>query len=251
MLLIYLYIFIIGLVLGSFYNVVGLRVPKRRSIVSPRSMCPNCGHVLTAKELVPVFSYIMQKGKCRSCRIRISPLYASIELVTGLLFVVSFYMLGFKQEPLVSLTLVSLLMIITVSDLAYMLIPNKIIAFFAILFSIERASIPLTPWYDSIIGGLVGFFLLYVIALISKGGMGGGDIKLYAVLGIALGWKIVLLSFFLSTLIGAIGGIVGMMLGKVERGKPMPFGPYITIGTLLAYFFHERLIFWYINMFTL
>jgi leader peptidase (prepilin peptidase) / N-methyltransferase len=251
MLLIYLYIFIVGLVLGSFYNVVGLRMPKKKSIVTPRSACPNCGHVLTAKELVPVFSYVFQKGKCRNCHVRISPLYASMEMLTGLLFVFSFFMFGLEWETIVALTLVSLFMIITVSDLVYMLIPDKVLLFFMVVFLIERICIPLTPWYDSLIGAVVGFALLYIIALISKGGMGGGDIKLYAVLGIALGWKVVLLSFFLSTLIGAIGGSIGMIIGKVERGKPMPFGPYIMIGTLLAYFFHEQIINWYTSMFVM
>ncbi|MBM7701357.1 prepilin peptidase [Metabacillus iocasae] len=245
MLLIQTYLFILGLTLGSFYNVVGLRVAAGESIVRPRSSCPGCGHVLGARELIPVLSYMMQKGKCRSCEARISPLYPIMELLTGILFVLSFRLLGFQLELLVALTLVSLLIIITVSDLRYMIISDKVLLFFLSLLVIERLFIPLTPWWDMLIGGAVGFGLLLLIAILSKGGMGGGDIKLYGVLGLVLGWKLVLVSFFLATLFGAVIGMFGMMVGKVQRGKHMPFGPFIALGVLVAYFYGTELLNWY------
>ncbi|MCC3356551.1 prepilin peptidase [Bacillus sp. REN16] len=246
---IYLYIFIVGLLLGSFFNVVGLRIPAGESIVRPRSACPTCKHQLTAIELIPVFSYILQGGKCRNCKTRISPIYASFELVTAILFTISPLLVGWSKELIIAWTLISLLMIIFVSDLTYMIIPDKVLLFFAPVFIIERIFIPLEPWWDMLAGSIVGFLLLYLIAIISRGGMGGGDIKLYAVLGLVLGWKLVLLSFFLATIFGTVIGLCGMVIGKVKKGKPMPFGPSIVIGTLLAYFFGQDIISWYIELF--
>ncbi|MFS0861730.1 prepilin peptidase [Fredinandcohnia sp. 179-A 10B2 NHS] len=239
------YILIVAILFGSFFNVVGLRIPNGESIVHPRSSCPNCKHQLTAKELVPVFSFLFQKGACRNCGSRISPIYPSVEAVTAILFTISPLLVGWSKELIVAWTLISLLMIIFVSDVTYMIIPDKVLLFFSPVFLIERIFIPLTPWWDMLLGSAVGFLLLLVIALVSKGGMGGGDIKLYAVLGIALGWKLVLLSFFFATITGTILGLVGMALGKVKKGKPMPFGPAIVIGTLVAYYFGNEFLDWY------
>ncbi|WP_238389607.1 A24 family peptidase [Virgibacillus sp. MSP4-1] len=247
--LIYLYLFILGLILGSFFNVVGLRVPEKQSIVKPRSACPHCHRTLTWKELIPVLSYVWQKGKCSSCSQKISPIYPAIELLSGGLFAFSFYMFGFDPEIIVAFTLISLLLIITVSDLAYMLIPNKVLIIFIILLGFERTFIHLHAWYDPLLGFLTGFLLLLGIALVSKGGMGGGDIKLFAVLGVALGLSNLLVAIFLSSLIGAVVGLIGMAAGKVQRKKPVPFGPFIMAGSLIAYFYGSRLIDWYFGFF--
>ncbi|KEF39450.1 prepilin signal peptidase PulO-like peptidase [Schinkia azotoformans MEV2011] len=247
-----LYFFILGLIFGSFFNVVGLRIPNGQSIVFPGSHCPNCQKTLSSVELIPVFSYLLQKGKCRNCHTKISPIYPSFELLTGMLFAFSYFYFGFTFELLVGLTLISLLMIIVVSDFKHMIIPDKVLLFFVPLFIVERTFIPLGPWWNPLLGAIAGFGLLLLIAIISKGGMGGGDIKLFAVLGIVLGWKLVLFAFFMSTLFGTVFGLIGMLLKKVERGKPMPFGPYIALGTLVAYFYGENLIGWYsMNFLTL
>ncbi|ALC89790.1 prepilin peptidase [Bacillus sp. FJAT-18017] len=242
-------VFIYGITLGSFYNVVGLRVPEGKSIVRPGSSCPNCGHKLRAWELVPVFSYVFQRGKCRGCESRISPVYPIMELLTGILFVLAPLLLGWSLELVIVWTLISLFIIITVSDIAYMLIPDKILIVFAGIFLFERILWPLSPWWDSLVGGAAGFSLLLLISIISKGGMGGGDIKLYALIGFVLGTKLVLLSFFLSTLFGAMFGIVGIFLKIVKRRQPIPFGPFIALGTLVAYFFGNELIKMYLNLF--
>lgn len=171
-----------------------------------------------------------------------------MELFTGLLFVFSFYKIGFNEELLVALPFVSLLIIITVSDLSYKLIPNRILIFFFVLFVLLRTWIPLHPWYDSIIGMTVGFVLLYIIAIVSNGGMGGGDIKLFAVLGYALGLKGVLLAFFLSTLIGALFGLFGIITKQLSRKSAIPFGPFISIGAVLSYFYETEIFHWYIQL---
>ncbi|WP_108669437.1 prepilin peptidase [Peribacillus acanthi] len=251
MLLIYLYIFILGAILGSFYNVVGLRVPLNQSIIKPRSHCPSCKRTLTAVDLVPIFSYLILGGKCRGCGQKISIKYPLIELSTAFLFVLAFYKIGFNWELLTAWTFISLLIIIIVSDIAYMLIPDKILLFFLPLLIIERIWLPLNPWWDSIVGAFFGFGLLFFIAVISKGGMGGGDIKLYFLIGIVLGFKFTLLSFFIATFIGAIYGLGIIMVGKFKKRQPIPFGPFIVVGSLMAYFYGERIINWYINTFYL
>ncbi|MBU8879565.1 prepilin peptidase [Bacillus sp. FJAT-29790] len=242
-------VFVLGIVFGSFFNVVGLRVPMKESIVKPRSHCPYCGHTLSPLELIPVVSYILQGGKCRRCKAPVSPLYPVVELMTGVLFMVTPLVIGWSSELIIAWTLISLIVIIFVSDFKYMLIPDKVLLVFALIFLAERFFLPLSPWWDSAVGAGVGFTLLLLIAVISKGGMGGGDIKLFAVIGFALGLKAVLLSFFFATLFGALFGFVGMLLGVVEKGKPIAFGPYIGLGTLVAYFYGERIIEWYFYSF--
>lgn len=241
--------FLLGLLLGSFYNVVGLRVPKGESIVAPRSHCPSCKRTLTAFELIPVVSYVLQKGKCRACSARISFVYPFVELSTAILFTLAPLFVGWSAEIVVSWTLISLFVIIFVSDVHYMVIPNRILLFFAPLLLIERITLaPLTPWWDSLLGSFVGFMMLFLIALVSKGGMGGGDIKLFAVIGLALGVKLTVLAFFLSTFVGTMFGLIGMAIGHVKRGEPMPFGPAIVVGTLIAYFFGEAMIDMYVKV---
>ncbi|MGP4071706.1 prepilin peptidase [Piscibacillus sp. B03] len=248
MLFIYLYITILALILGSFYNVVGLRVPLKESIVSPPSHCPWCEKRLRAYELVPVFSYLFQKGKCRRCESRISPLYPFFEALTAILFLLSFYHIGFQLELIVAWVFVSLLVIITITDVHYQLIPNRILLFFLSILVPLRIIIPTDPWYDAFLGAIVGFVLLFLIALLSKGGMGGGDIKLFGVIGLVLGLEGTLMTLFFASLLGAIIGVILMMFGKVKRGVPFAFGPFIAAGAIIAYFYHETLINWYLNV---
>lgn len=247
--LIYTYLFILGLVLGSFYNVVGLRIPEKQSLIKPRSHCPKCKRTLTALDLIPVFSYLFLRGKCRGCGSIIPTFYPIMELSTGLLFILAFYTYGITGELLVALTLISLLVIIFVSDFVYMVIPDKVLLFFVPLIVIERIFIPLHPWWDPLVGAVAGFSLLFLIALLSRGGMGGGDIKLFFVLGLVLGLKLTLLAFFLATLIGAIYGVIGMIVGRFKKRQQLPFGPFIAIGSLLSYFYGNSIIEWYLQIF--
>ncbi|WP_198401520.1 prepilin peptidase [Parageobacillus thermoglucosidasius] len=243
--LLLVFIFLYSLLLGSFFNVVGLRVPAGESIVFPLSHCPRCKRQLTARELIPVVSYIWQGGKCRGCGERISWLYPFVELSTAILFTISPFLVGWSKGLIVCWTLISLLMIVFVSDIRYMIIPDKVLLAFAAIFLLERLFIPFIPWRDALVGAAVGFLLLFLIAVISKGGMGGGDIKLFALLGFVLGWKMVLLAFFFSTLYGTAIGLIGMALGKVRRREPMPFGPAIVLGSFTAYFFGQDIVEWY------
>jgi len=168
--------------------------------------------------------------------------------MTGLLFVSAPLVLGWTAELFVAWTLISLFMIIFVSDITYMLIPDKILVVFAGIFLLERIFIPLTPWWDSILGATIAFSLLLLIAIVSKGGMGGGDIKLMALVGFVVGTKVMLLSFFLATLFGAVFGVFGLLFKIVKRSKPIPFGPFIAAGTITAYYFYEEIVNTYLQL---
>lgn len=244
----YLVIFVLlGCILGSFYNVVGLRVPKGESIVFPGSHCSNCHKKLMWYELIPILSYLFIKGRCRNCHSKVSLIYPAIELITGLLFGGAFYIIGLNWELAVGLTFISMLVIIVVSDIAYMIISDKILLFFGILLAVLRSIEPLSPWWDSYTGAAGGFFLLFMIAVLSRGGMGGGDIKLYAVVGLVLGLKLTLLSFFFAVLLATVAGIGGIWVGLWTRKDMIPFGPYIAAASLISYFFGNDLIHLYVN----
>lgn len=241
--------FLLGLILGSFYNVIGLRIPSKQSFTKGRSACPTCHHQLSWFELIPFFSYFFQRGRCRYCHHKISLIYPFIEITTGFLFAYSYLYFGFTYEFVASLLLISLSMIILVTDLTSMLIPNKILLFFLPLFIGVRIISPLDPWYDAIIGALVGYTVLAVIIILSQGGMGGGDMKLFGMLGIILGWKKILLTLFLASLLGAIIGIILLSTRRLNRKQPIPFGPYIIFAALVSYFFGNEIVIAYLLFF--
>jgi len=241
------FFFLLGLTFGSFFNVVGLRLPKNEPFGNERSYCPACKKQLAAVELIPVFSYIVQKGKCRNCQKSISFMYPAIELLTGILFMHSYIYFGLEWELITALLLMSMLMILLVTDILYMLIPNKVLLFFLPLFVIMRMIHPLEPWWYSLAGAALGFGLLFIVILLSKGGMGGGDLKLFAVLGVLLGPWGLLLSFFLSCLFGAVIGMGLIIFKVIQRREPIPFGPYIVTGTIITYFYGENIIQWYVT----
>ncbi|KGP73882.1 prepilin peptidase [Pontibacillus yanchengensis] len=243
-----IHLFILGLILGSFYNVIGLRVPKSEGFFTSRSSCPYCGKSLKWFELIPVVSFFLQRGECRSCNKSISILYPFVEVCTSFLFVSSLYVFGWSIELIVSLLFISLSMIIFVSDIKYMVIPDSVLLFFLPFFLVLRIFNPLQPWYDSILGAIVGVVLLAIIIIISKGGMGAGDMKFFGLIGIVLGVKKTLLSFFLSTLTGAVVSGILLGVGIIERNNPIPFGPYIIVGAIMAHFFGDEIIHWYISI---
>ncbi|MGM9923789.1 MAG: prepilin peptidase [Bacillus sp. (in: firmicutes)] len=242
------YLAVIGLIFGSFFNVVGLRVPLGQSIVRPRSACPGCHHELTASELIPVFSYFLQKGKCRNCAQAISPIYPAIELITALLFISAPFLVGWNNHLFIAYSLISLLVIITVSDLAYMIIPNKVLLFFLVWFVVLHFFIGDLHLMNALLGMLIGFAVLLLIALLSNGGMGGGDVKLLAVLGVALGVKLVMLSLFFAILYGAAAGLLFMAIGLMKKRQPIPFGPFLALGALTSYFYGEQIVNWYFGV---
>ncbi|TCP32231.1 leader peptidase (prepilin peptidase)/N-methyltransferase [Scopulibacillus darangshiensis] len=243
----YMSIFLVGLVLGSFYNVVGLRSVKGESVIFPGSYCYSCGRKLTYLEMVPVFSYFLLKGQCKSCNVKISPLYPILEFLTGLLFAVVFVAADSLSYMYLGWLLFSLLLIITVSDLKAMMIPDKVLFVFLLIFIFYRIIIPMTPWWGPILGFCAGFLLLNFIYIISRGNIGGGDIKLFAVIGILTGWQQVLLIFFFAVICGTMFSLVGLASGRFRSKQAIPFGPFIFAGSVICYFFGEHFLEWYIS----
>lgn len=232
-----IFLFLYGLVLGSFYNVVIYRLPRKQSLVYPPSTCPGCGKRISFLELVPVLSFLAQRGRCRGCGMAISYQYPLVELITGLGFVVvgeKFTDLGHLGAGLVFF---SLLLVMAFIDFQHKIIPNVLSLPGIILafgFSIVGWSI---PWHQSLLGIIFGGLIILVISLVSRGGMGMGDMKLLAMVGGFLGpWQSLLVLFWASVF-GSIFGIIFLYLTKQDRKTPIPFGPFIAGASLLLFFF--------------
>ncbi len=274
MLLFYLFIFITGLAIGSFLNVVIYRMENGEDIVRDRSHCMDCKHNLAWYDLVPVFSFLILGGKCRYCGKKISMQYPLVELITGVLFVVAFgfwnlgfdWVLDFGIWDLIKLSyflfLISSLIVIFVYDLKHYIIPDKIV-YTAIIISIVYlllGFLNFSNWdlfrisdfgfriFSPFVAAFLaaGFFL--AIVLLTNGrGMGGGDVKLAFLMGLVLGWPKILLALFLAFTLGAVCGIILMILKKKNFKSEIPFGPFLVIGTLVAMFWGEKVVKWYGN----
>lgn len=231
--------FILGTILGSFYNVVGDRLPKGESIVLPRSHCPICNHVLSPLELIPIFSYLFQKGRCKNCHKKIPLFHPIFEFASGVLFALSYLSFGLTPELIIVLTFVSMLLIIFVSDIQTMIIPDEVLLVTGILLLIEIYFISgFDAVITSIFDGIIAFLIMYTIKkmgdfLFKKESMGGGDIKLLFLFGVVLGWPLALISIFLGSCIGLPIAILTVVLKKDHE---IPFGPLLALGALVLLF---------------
>ncbi len=235
----YLALFIFGLCFGSFFNVVGMRLPNNESINKPRSHCTSCGHILKWYELIPVLSFLIQRGRCLECQAKLSYFYPFIELSTAILFVVSYYSFGFTFEFLIALTLVSLCMIVIVSDLSYLIIPDSFIIIPAIIIIILNfLNKGLIYGLTHLFYGMLSFIFMYLIMLLGnklfhKESMGGADIKLMFISGLALDPMLTIIVIFLASFIALP---VAFFLLLKNKEHVVPFGPFITISLLIVYF---------------
>ncbi|WNB91832.1 prepilin peptidase [Bacillus sp. NEB1478] len=238
-----IWFFVLGAVLASFGGVIGYRLPKGMKLAgSERSQCDSCDRQLKWYELIPVVSYLTTGGKCRTCKKKITILYPAVELFTGAMFAFSYIKYGFSIELLIACSLIFLSSIIFVSDLLYFIISDKVLIvffvwFFALLFFMEYRG-----WIDAIGGGLFGFLFLFILAVVSKGGIGGGDIKLMGVIGLVLGFQGTYFTLMIASITGVLVAIVGLVLKKYNRKTAIPFGPYLVIGALATYFYKAELL---------
>ncbi|NLA33331.1 MAG: prepilin peptidase [Tenericutes bacterium] len=229
---------ILGLLFGSFYNVVGFRLPQKKSIIKPRSSCSKCSHILKWYELIPVMSFIFQKGKCRHCHKSISLFYPFTELMTGILFMVSYYIFGFNPNLLISLFIVSFLIIVIVSDLNYMIIPDEITLLFSILVIIVKfILLDFNTGLFSLLSGVIMFTIMYLIMLIGnlifkKETLGGGDIKLMFFIGLTLHPILAILTIFIGSIIALP---VAIYLQVKKNEKMIPFGPFLLLGNAFIF----------------
>lgn len=248
-----IFAFLFGAVVGSFLNVCIFRLPKEESVVSPPSHCTRCGYVIRWYDNIPILSYLFLRGKCRSCGEPISLQYPLVELINGLLSLFLFLKFGPGFPFVVLFVLCSALVVITFIDLEHQVIPDVItlpgiVAGFVISFFI-----PSLGWLNSLIGILLGGGSLLLVAygyqaIAKKEGMGGGDIKLLAMMGAFLGWKAVPFIIFASSLVGSVVGVTVMLVQKKDAKLAIPFGPFLAGGAILYIFFGKPLIHWYLNL---
>jgi leader peptidase (prepilin peptidase)/N-methyltransferase len=246
---------VLGLFVGSFLNVVAARIPQGQSLLRPPSHCDSCGHRLAILDLIPVWSWFRWGGKCRYCGEAFSIQYPLWEALTSAIYILLAVTLGPVPELVVGLLLVSLLIAISQTDLHLYLIPDKIIVFGMAAGILLRIFIHDAPWWDYAGGFFLGGGLLYLAAvlgewLLKKEAMGGGDIKLLAMLGIYLGMKGVLLTIFLGSVIGLIITIVLLATGWMKKDQPIPFGPFLAIGACVAYLWGNQLVNAYLSVLT-
>ena len=236
---IYIMFFIFGLCLGSFYNVLGMRLPNGESIIKPKSHCPKCNHELSWYELIPVLSFLIQKGKCRNCHTKLSLFYPIIELSTGILFLISYHSFGFSIEILISLILVSLFMIVIVSDLSYLIIPDSFIFLPAILiFIIKIFQSGITNALIQLGYGGISFLMMYLVMLLGnflfkKESLGGADIKLMFLVGLVLDPIRSIMVIFIASITALP---VSLILLVKNKEHVIPYGPFIVFGLLTIYF---------------
>lgn len=230
--------FIVGIIFGSFYNVVGYRIPKGESILYPSSHCTNCNHKLKAYELIPIFSFLFLKRKCTKCGSKISWFYPIFEFLTGVSFVLSYLVFGLSLECLYSITFISMLLIVIISDYQTMTIPDSVLIFFSLILIFIKFFI---NGVDSIGISLINAVLAFVFMLLlklfgdfifKKESMGGGDIKLMAVFGFVLGFPLSIVSVFLSAFIALP---ISLIILKIKKTHEIPFGPFLSIAAIIIF----------------
>ena len=247
--MLYIIIFLYGIVIGSFLNVCIFRIPKQENIVKIRSHCMNCGYQLKWYDLVPVFSYLCLGGKCRSCKQKISVQYPLIELLNGVLYCIVFAVYGISVEALLYALLASALIALSVIDFRTYEIPVGI-NIFILTLGLIRIVTDYADWLDYAVGFLIVSGFLYIVHLVTKGrGIGGGDIKLMAAAGLLLGWKLILLAFVLGCIIGSVVHIARMKISG--QGHMLAFGPYLSVGIIISALAGEQMIAWYLSWFGL
>lgn len=241
--------FILGLVIGSFLNVCIWRLPRGESIIYPPSHCPSCGHALHWRDLVPVFSYLALRGRCRYCEARISPRYPLVEALTGGLFLFLGWHYGLSPRLPAALVLVCVLEVAAFVDLEHQRIPNSLVLFGAVAGVVLNLLGGGPGWLEMALGALAGGGVLWLVAVASREGMGGGDVKLAAMAGLYLGWRSALVGLFLGVLGGGVVAAALLAARRLGRRDPMPFGPFLAVGFWVALVWGEELLAWYLHLF--
>jgi leader peptidase (prepilin peptidase)/N-methyltransferase len=243
-------LFAMGAILGSFLNVLIYRLPRGESIVRPPSACPECGRRITPRDNIPIVSYLILRGRCRHCKAVISSRYPVVELLAGLVPVLLLWRYGLGREALVLCLLSYVLIVVSFIDLDLRIIPDRVTLPGIAVGLILAPYLGLTTFGGSLLGAVVGGGALYLIAIagtaaFGKESMGGGDIKLAAMLGAFLGWQAVLLLLFVAFLSGAVAGAILLAVRGKDCEHAIPFGPFIAFGTLLAVVWGDALLAWY------
>lgn len=253
-----LYAALLGLIVGSYLNVVIYRVPLGLSTVTPRSRCPGCGAAIRARDNIPVFSYLLLRGRCRACGTRISWRYPAIEALTSLLFVGCLESFGFSLRTPAAMLFCCLMVALAMIDVDHMILPDRI------TWPGIAVGIAVQPWaplaglvpaalISAIVGALVGAGILLAVwgawyLLRKEEGMGLGDVKMLAMVGAFLGWHGVLVTLFCGALAGSVAGLILMRWGSHGMRSKLPFGTFLALGGLIALFAGEALIASYVTL---
>ncbi len=248
--LLIVYCALFGLVVGSFLNVVIYRVPRKESVVSPRSACPNCGEPIASKDNVPIFSWLLLRGRCRKCRVPISVRYPLIEAATAGLFAGLAARTGFSWSLPAFLVLAAGLLALACIDVEHLLLPKRIVypVLGLVTLLLVVAAAATHHWHDLLVAGICAvawFAIFFALNAISPRLLGFGDVRLAPVLGLALGWlgvRYVLLGFFAANLIGAVVGLTLIATNRMSRQQQIPYGVFLALGTLLAIFAGPELL---------
>jgi leader peptidase (prepilin peptidase)/N-methyltransferase len=243
-------VFAFGVIIGSFLNVCIVRLPEARSIVRPPSHCPVCRRDIAWYDNVPLVSYLLLRGRCRTCGTRISPLYPIVELLTGALAVARWLRLGPTLAFTGYFAFAAALVTITFIDLDHRIIPDVISLPGIVVGLIVSLVSPLVTPLDAVLGALAGGGVLLAIALgyqaiRGQEGMGGGDIKLLAMIGAFLGWRSVFVTLMVASLIGSLIGVGIMLYQRADTKLAIPFGPFLAGGALVSLFFGDRILAFY------
>ncbi|PLX96976.1 MAG: prepilin peptidase [Desulfuromonas sp.] len=252
----WLLVFVLGAVIGSFLNVCIYRIPARKSVVFPPSHCFKCDTSLRWYHNIPILSFLSLRGHCAFCGATFSWRYPAIETLNGALFCLVFYYARFSWVTLVLFLFVSALVVVTFIDLDHQIIPDVITLPGIPVGFLCSFVIPWVSWQDSLLGITVGGGSLFLIAflyelLTKKEGMGGGDVKLLAMIGAFCGWKVIFPVIFISSLIGTLVGIPLMFFKKGDARMAIPFGPFLAVGTFVYIFWGEMLFRWYLMLFAI
>lgn len=242
----YILIFLYGIVIGSFLNVVIVRVPRKESIVKVRSHCENCGYQLKWFDLIPIFSYLVLGGKCRKCKTKISAQHLILEVLNGILYVFTFFIAGFSVTTVLLCLLFSALLALSLIDFKTYEIP---VGFQYVIFvlAVCRTILDRANWSEHIIGFFAVSVVLYLMYVISKGAaIGGGDVKLMAVCGLFVGWKLIIFAFLLGCIVGSVVHIIRMKLSGESHVLAM--GPYLSIGVFVAALWGNQILTWYLRI---
>jgi leader peptidase (prepilin peptidase)/N-methyltransferase len=259
--MLYIIVFVFGALIGSFLNVCIYRIPKEKSVVTPPSTCPSCGTGIKFYDNIPILSYIILRGRCRNCKAEFSARYPFVEFINAALYIAVLYSFGYASPwaLLAYFFFVSTLMVIFFIDLDHQIIPNSITFPGMPIAVILGATILPDPFLrdnllgfrDAAIGFLAGggFFYLTAVfgrAILKKEAMGMGDVKMMAMVGGLLGWKAVILTTFMGSLLGSIIGVSLIMAKGREWGARIPFGPYLALGALVSLLWGEDILIWYL-----
>jgi len=252
---------ILGLAIGSFLNVCIDRLPQNKSIVLPPSHCEACQHKLAAKDNIPVFSYLRLRGRCRYCQVSIPRRIFWVELATGLIFALLCWHYGLSAELGVMAFYACLFIIIFVIDLEQGLILNKVVypsmVVALLLALLPQSWLTQTTWLTQAIkpgiasaglGGAIGFVIFLVIAIVSRGGMGWGDVKLAALIGLATGFPQVILAVIMGAILGGIVAVALMIAGKRKRREAIPFGPFLAVAAMVTLLWGSNILSWYLGL---